>query len=221
GRRRPCSFPHSSTNLDAMTIQPGATALLLLDLQRDFLDPGGAYARHGLPVDRLRAIIPTVAGVAQASRAAHVPIFASKFTIFTSPGGLPLGLDPRVNARPFLMHEGFRLRDPGRELIPELPSPDYELDKPRFSAFHGTALEVLLRSLDIDTVVLTGIVTHGGVEATARDALIRDFSVVILEDCVAAFDEDLHLASLRGMGLYQTVMDSAAYLRELTRPRSQ
>ena len=52
-------------------------------------------------------------------------------------------------------------------------------------------------------------------EATARDAMIRDFSVVILEDCVAAFDEELHLASLRGMGIYLTVMDSAAYLLAL------
>lgn len=198
-----------------MTIERGSTALLLLDLQRDFLDPDGVYARHGLPVERLRGILPAVERVAQASRKAHVPIFASKFTIFTSPGGAPLGLDHIVKARPFLLQEGFRLGDPGRELIAELPRPDYELDKPRFSAFHGTPLEVLLRSLDIDTLVLTGIVTHGGVEATARDALIRDFSVVILEDGVAAFDEQLHLASLRGMGLYLTVMDSADYLRAL------
>jgi ureidoacrylate peracid hydrolase len=198
-----------------MTIERGSTALLLLDLQRDFLDPDGVYARHGLPVERLRGILPAVERVAQASRKAHVPIFASKFTIFTSPGGAPLGLDHIVKARPFLLQEGFRLGDPGRELIAELPRPDYELDKPRFSAFHGTPLEVLLRSLDIDTLVLTGIVTHGGVEATARDALIRDFAVVILEDGVAAFDEQLHLASLRGMGLYLTVMDSADYLRAL------
>jgi nicotinamidase-related amidase len=198
-----------------MTISRGSTALLLLDLQRDFLDPGGIYARQGLPVERLRAILPAVVRVAQASRAAHVPIFASKFTIYTSPGGAPLGLDHIVKARPFLRERGFRLGDPGRELLPELPRPDYELDKPRFSAFHGTPLEVLLRSLGVDTLVLTGIVTHGGVEATARDALIRDFSVVILEDCVAAFDEDLHLASLRGLGLYLTVLDSAAYLTAL------
>ena len=52
-------------------------------------------------------------------------------------------------------------------------------------------------------------------EATTRDAMIRNFSVVILEDCVAAFDEELHLASLRGLGLYLTVMDSAPYLSAL------
>src|SRR5438093_265959 len=198
-----------------MTISRGSTALLLLDLQRDFLDPDGVYARHGLPVSRLRGIITTIARVAAASRAAHVPIFASKFTVYTSPAGAPLGLDHIVKARPFLRTTGFRLGDRGRELIPELGPVDYELDKPRFSAFHGTPLEVLLRSLEIDTVVLTGIVTHGGVEGTARDAMIRDFSVVILEDCVAAFDEELHLASLRGMGMYVTVMDAAAYLKAL------
>ncbi|HET7876389.1 MAG TPA: cysteine hydrolase [Methylomirabilota bacterium] len=198
-----------------MTVKRGSTALLLLGLQRDLLDPGGVYARHGLPIERLRSIIPAVERVAHASRAAHVPAFATKFTIYTAPGGAPLGLEYLVRARPFLLHEGFRVRDPGRELIPELPRPDYELDQPRGSAFHGTPLELLLRSLDIDTVVLAGTLTHGGVEATARDAMIRDFSVIILEDCVAAFEEELHLASLRGMGLYVTVMDSAAYLREL------
>ncbi len=198
-----------------MPITRGATALLLLDLQRDFMEPGGVYARHGLPIERLRDVIPAVERVARASRDAHVPIFASKFTVYTSPSGVPLGLDHIIKARPFLLEEGFRLDDPGRKLIQELPRPDYELDKPGFSAFHGTPLELLLRALDIDTVVLTGIVTHGGVEATARDAMIRDLEVVILEDCVAAFDEDLHLASLRGLGLYLTVMDSASYVRAL------
>ena len=198
-----------------MAIARGSTALLLLDLQRDFLDAGGVYARHGLPVDRLRAILPAVEQVAHASRAAHLPIFASRFTVFTAPDGRPLGLDHIVKARPFLLSEGFRVGDPGRELIPGLPQPDYVLDKPRFSAFHGTPLEVLLRSLGIDTLVLTGIVTHGGVEATARDAMIRDFAVIIVDDCVAAFDEDLHLASLRGLGMFLTVMDSQAYLRDL------
>jgi nicotinamidase-related amidase len=199
-----------------MKIHHGATALLLLDLQRDFIDPDGVYARHGLPVERLRTVVPTIAQVATASRAAHVPVFASKFTIYVSPGGSPLGIEAIVRARPFLREEGFRLGAPGRELIQDLPRPHYEFDKPRFSAFHGTPLEVLLRSLGIETVVLTGIVTHGGVEATARDAMIRDFSVVILEDCVAAFDEDLHLASLRGIGLYVTVARSGEYLRALS-----
>jgi ureidoacrylate peracid hydrolase len=192
-----------------------STALLLLDFQRDFMDPAGAYARHGLPVERLRAIVPAVVRVAEASRRAHIPIFASKFTIYTTPAGVPLGLDYLGRARPFLRQEGFRPTDAGRALIPDLPRPDYEFDKPRASAFHGTPLEVLLRSLDIDTVVLGGIVTHGGVEATARDAMIRDLNVLILEDCVAAFDEELHLASLRALGLYVTLLDSAAYLRAL------
>src|SRR5262249_25717991 len=119
--RRGSPRPPSMTG--SMSLEPGSTALLLLDLQRDFLDPTGVYARHGLPVDRLRAIVPAVERITRASRAAHVPIFASKFTIFTSPGGAPLGLDHIVKARPFLLQEGFRLGDAGRELASELSRP--------------------------------------------------------------------------------------------------
>lgn len=198
-----------------MNLHRGSTALLLLDLQRDFLEPTGLYARHGLPVERLRVILPAVRRVTEACRAAHIPVFASKFTVYTSPAGRPLGLDHLLKIRPFLREEGFRLGEPGRELIPEIGRVDYELDKPRFSAFFGTPLEILLRSLDIDTLALAGIVTHGGVEATARDAMLRDLAVVILEDCVAALDEELHLASLRSMGLYLTLMDSGSFLRAL------
>jgi len=198
------------TSLDA-----ASTALLLLDLQRDFMDPGGVYARHGMPVTPLRAIIPATRRVAEACRAARIPTFASKFTVFTDPAGLPLGLGHIVRARPFLQEQGFRPGDAGRELIPELPRPHYELDKPRFSAFHGTPLEVLLRSLGVRTVVLAGIVTYGGVETTARDAMVRDFSVVVLEDCVAALDEPLHRSALRSMSQYLDVMPSAAFLSAL------
>ena len=78
----------------AMSLAHGSTALLLLDLQRDFLEPDGVYARHGLPVERLRGIVPAIRRVVEGSRAVHVPVFALRFTIYTSPGGVPLGLDP-------------------------------------------------------------------------------------------------------------------------------
>jgi nicotinamidase-related amidase len=191
------------------------TALLLLDLQRDFMDLEGVYGRHGLPVERLRGIVPAVSRVAAACRARGVPVFASRFTVFTAPDGTPLGLDHIARARPFLAREGFRWGDPGRELIEELPPPDYVLDKPRFSAFYGTPLEVLLRSLGVTRLALAGIVTHGGVESTARDAMLRDLAVVVLEDCVAALDAELHRASLRSMALYLTVMGSPEFLDTL------
>ncbi|MBI3827112.1 MAG: cysteine hydrolase [Candidatus Rokubacteria bacterium] len=198
-----------------MTIDPHKTALLMTDMQRDFMDPDGVYGRHGLAVGSLRRLIPPVARVAEASRAAGLPLFASKFTIWTSPAGAAIGIGHIVGARPFLAKEGFRRGDPGRELVAGLPRPDYHLDKPRFSAFHGTPLEPLLRSLGATTLVLTGIVTNGGVEATARDAILRDFGVVVLEDCVGALDDELHRGSLRNMGAYMTVASAAEYLEAL------
>jgi ureidoacrylate peracid hydrolase len=198
-----------------MTIDPRRTALLMVDMQRDFMDADGVYGRHGLPTAQLRRLIAPVARVAEASRAVGMPLFASKFTIWASPAGAAIGIGHIVGARPFLAKEGFRLGDPGRELVIGLPRPDYELNKPRFSAFHGTPLEPLLRSLAATTVVLTGIVTNGGVEATARDALLRDFSVVVLEDCVGALDQELHEASLRNMGAYMAVVSSTEYLSAL------
>src|SRR5262249_58797415 len=96
------------------TVDRGSGALVLLALQRASLAPSGVYARHGLPVSRIRSIIPVAARVAEASRAAHLPVFAANFTIYTSPAGKPLGLEHIVKARPFLTEEGFRLGPPGR-----------------------------------------------------------------------------------------------------------
>ncbi|MGH7279681.1 MAG: cysteine hydrolase family protein [Candidatus Rokuibacteriota bacterium] len=196
-------------------LPPGRTALLLLDLQRDMMDADGVYARHGFPVDRLRHVVPVVCRVAEASRARGVPIFASKFTVFTSPSGRPLGLEQLARTRPFLAREGFRVGDRGRELIAGLPTPDYSLDKPRFSAFHGTSLELLLSALEIRTIVLTGIVSGGAVESTARDAVLRGLSVVVLEDGLAGLDEDVDARGLVLAGSDVAVMDSASYVRAL------
>jgi nicotinamidase-related amidase len=167
-----------------MHVDARSTALLMLDLQRDVLDADGLFARHGFAVAAAPAIVPALIRVAEASRARGVALFASKFTVFTSPSGRPLGGEPLIAALPFLAREGFRPGDLGRELVAGLPAPDYTLAKPRFSAFHGTSLELLLSAREIRTLILTGVVS--AVEATARDAILRNFTAVVLEDCVAA-----------------------------------
>jgi nicotinamidase-related amidase len=191
------------------------TALLVLDVQRDLLDPDGVFARHGIAVAPARAIVPAVIAVAQASRAHGVVIFASKFTVFTSPSGRPLGVEQLITALPFLAREGFRLGEPGRDLVAGLPAPDYALDKPRFSAFHGTSLELLLSALEIRTLVLTGVVS--AVEATARDAILRNFAAVVLEDCVAAVGADAGSVLGRALSADVTVSGSGEYLASLSR----
>ena len=195
-----------------MHVDAPSTALLVLDLQRDVLEADGLFARNGFAVVAAPVIVAAVIRVAEASRARGVPVFASKFTVFTSPSGRPLGGEPLIAALPFLAREGFRPGDPGRELVAGLPAPDYTLAKPRFSAFHGTSLELLLSAREIRTLILTGVVS--AVEATARDAILRNFTAVVLEDCLAATGDAAGF-SRRSLIADVRVETSAAYLAAL------
>ena len=78
------------------------------------------------------------------------------------------------------------------------------LPKHRFSAFADTGLDLMLRARGIETVVVAGVTTNCCVETTSREAVMRDFYLVVVEDCVAVKDhlKDLHDASLESLGLY-------------------
>ena len=184
-------------------------ALLVLDMQRDFCDRDGAYARNGLPVALLEPIVPAIASAIEAVRRVGAPVIATRFMIFTDPDGRAVGLDHMLAVRPFLAREGFRRGSPGCEVIDALPRADYEIERYRYSAFFGTPLELLLRGLGVHTLILAGIVTNGAVESTARDAHLRDFRLVTLRDGVASFRPDLHEASLRNLASLGEVVDSA------------
>jgi nicotinamidase-related amidase len=83
--------------------------------------------------------------------------------------------------------------------------------KPRMNPFFGTALESMLRSRDIDTVVLMGVATEFVVEAAARHAADADFRVIVLEDCCAAFSDEAHKVALHIMDHMATVATSADF----------
>jgi biuret amidohydrolase len=87
--------------------------------------------------------------------------------------------------------------------------------KPRMNPFYGTSIESMLRSRDIDTVVLMGVATEFVVESAARYAADADFQVVVLEDCCAAFSEEAHTASLRLMDHLATVATSKEFLESI------
>jgi nicotinamidase-related amidase len=88
--------------------------------------------------------------------------------------------------------------------MPELgPEPeDFVIDyKRRMSSFYGTDLELLLRTLGVETVVITGVNTNTCVQCAAMEAYNRDFQVVVVRECVASMDgEDLHLFALANIG---------------------
>ena len=87
--------------------------------------------------------------------------------------------------------------------------------KPRMNPFFGTALESMLRSRDIDTVILMGVATEFVVEAAARHAADADFRVIVLEDCCAAFSDDAHRGSLHIMDHLATLATSTDFLESV------
>jgi nicotinamidase-related amidase len=89
----------------------------------------------------------------------------------------------------------------GHQIVDELkPQPhDLVVKKHRSSAFVDTELDLLLRSNSVQTVLITGVVTEGCVESTARDASFKDYIVVLLEDCIGSGNPRLHSASLEVM----------------------
>lgn len=185
-------------------------ALLVFDMQVDFCHPEGVYHRlGGFNLDAINKITPRIRQVMETARAARIPIIGTKFTVFSDLDGKAIGLGHLAELRPFLAQEGFRQGSAGQQIIPELPRPDYEIEKTRFSAFYSTLLDALLRALKAERLILTGIATNGAVEATARDAIMRDLSTTILRDCTASFNPALHQASLANLASLGRVCDSS------------
>jgi nicotinamidase-related amidase len=188
----------------AELVDPAHTALLLIDMQCDFVEPNGAFGMLGIDLSMYRETRPRLAGLLDEARRAPVLVVHVQNT--TLPGRLsdsPAQI--RFNLR---MHEANR-RDAaplrysvegthGHEIVEELRPEAGEIvvKKHRSSAFWGTDLAMLLRSNGVKTVVIGGCTTEGCVESTARDAMFNDFYVVIALDCVASDDREQHDASL-------------------------
>jgi nicotinamidase-related amidase len=191
------------TELDELT-DPAHTALLLVDMQRDFIEANGAFASLGIDLSMYGEVRENLAGLLGAARrrgvmVVHLQNAALPDRISDSPAQIRFNLRMHQAAR----SEGPALRytipgTPGHEFIDELrPLPgELVVRKYRSSGFWGTTLEMLLRSNGVKTVVVGGCTTEGCVESTARDAMFCDYYVVIAEDCVGSDDREQHCASM-------------------------
>jgi nicotinamidase-related amidase len=184
-------------------VDPSRAALVIIDMQRDFIEPGFAFDRLGVDLTMYPAVRARIVTLLREARAAGVLVVHVQMT--TLPGGMsesPAQL--RFNLRLHQQtHACVPLRytrqgDPGWEFVAELTPGDGELVVPKWrsSGFWGTSLNMLLRSNGIETAVVTGCTTEGCVESTARDALFNDYYVVIVEDCVGSDDRAQHEASM-------------------------
>ena len=189
--------------------------LVLADLQNDFLHPAGAYGRAGCSAEAIAALPPRIKPLADAVRAAGGWIVATHFTLVPGRNGDPL-IDPHLKQlRPFLGRGDFAPGSWGHALVDQLAPADLAVEKVAYSAFYMTRLEWLLRKVGIETLGFCGIVTNGGVASTLRDAHVRGFRTILLEDGCAAFSEDLHKASVTSLGSVARVMRCAELERTI------
>ena len=200
----------------AADFDPRHTALLIIDLQNDFLAADGAYARGGAVSAGAQALPARVAAVAQALKAAGGMVVASQFTLWPDAQGEPM-ISPHLKSlRPFLRRGDFAPGSTGQANVAEIaPWVDVSVSKVAYSAFFNTQLDWVLRRAGITTVAVCGIVTNGGVASTVRDAHMRDYRTLVLADGCAAFSTQVHDTSLADMATVAQVMrcaDSSAAL---------
>lgn len=188
------------------SIDPKRTALLTIDLQNDFLHPDGAYGRAGQGAEAIKALPDRVAPVRDALRAKGGTYVSAQFTLVPGPGGTPLIAPHLKQLRPFLTKGDFAPGSFGHNLVDALAPADYTVEKVAYSAFYQTRLEYILRALDIDTLIVGGIVTNGGVASTLRDAHLRNIETIMLSDGCAAFKQEVHDATLVSLGTVTHVM---------------
>lgn len=175
------------------------TALLIVDLQNDFIHPNGAYARGGQGAPAIAALPARVAPFANALRAAGGVIMATQFTLVPGRGGEPIVSPHLKQLRPFLTKGDFAPGSWGQDVVDDLQPIDVKIEKVAYSAFYMTRLEWVLRKLGVSHLLVCGIVTNGGVASTVRDAHVRDIDVTVIEDCCAAFSDAVHQAAIEGL----------------------
>lgn len=179
-------------------VDPRWTALVVIDIQNDFCMPKGHFARYGKDVARMQpAVDKMVSFVAQAQE-------LGMRTVFLRQASLP---DGRMDSPAWLR---FKTRDgkapdytiPGTwgwEFVDGLKvrDGDWVVEKFRPDGFIGTNLDHVLRTQGIQSVILLGTTTEGCVESTVRAASYHDYYTVVVSDCVASPNAELHEGSLR------------------------
>ena len=198
------------------SLVPGRTCVLLIDLQNDFLHPDGWYARSGVDISHMRRVIEPSQRLLREARAAGLPV------VWTRHGYRDArDAGPFLELRPFLAEGGLRLGTWGFELYEELEpaEDDWIVEKNRLSAFFNTKLELVLRAVQAETILIGGVLTNQCVAATSKDAMFRDLKPIVVEECTGTTLPHLHEPALEmirvGWGAVQSLDEALAAVREL------
>lgn len=206
------------------------TALIIIDMQRDFVEPHGFGELLGNDVSQLRSVIEPTQKVLQAARDAGMLV------IHTREGHRPDLTDApaaKLNrgGKTFIGTQGPMGRilvrgEEGHDIIPELYPIDGEpiIDKPGKGAFYETDLPAILANRGIRTLITCGVTTEVCVQTTVREANDRGYECVVLEDCVGSYFPEFQRVSLEMIkaqgGIFGWV-SSSAHALEVLAPQSQ
>jgi ureidoacrylate peracid hydrolase len=182
--------------MSILTLIPNKTALLVIDLQNDTVSVGGKGEKLGaVKHAQSQHTVEHVNKLLTAARAAGSPVFHNLFVV--EPGAPAIGTNAPIFAS--IQAGGNVVRDTWGAKIAdgvEVARSDYLLERQRMDAFHGTQLNVMLRNLGIDTVIISGAWTNMAVEHTARSAADYGYRVVFASDATSTFSNDWQQAAL-------------------------
>lgn len=197
----PYAWPHDAS------LSPSTTALIIIDMQRDFLSPGGYLDAQGYSLSRFHAIIPRLVSLLSTFRRAGFPIFhtreghaphlatvSSREAHRSAVNGAEIGSKGPLGR---LLVRGQR----GHDIISELtPLPlEAVIDKPGRGAFTHTELDLVLRAKGIRNLVVCGVTADACVSSTVREASDRGYDVLVVEDGVESVSDELKTWSLESI----------------------
>ncbi len=211
----------------AYTFDPATTALVIIDMQRDFLEPEGFGEMLGNDVSLLQRVIEPLQGVLAAARDAgmlvihtregHRPDLADCPPSKLARGGGEMTIGSPGPKGRILVRGEF-----GHGIVEELGPIEGEvvLDKPGKGAFYATDLELLLRNGSVTHLIVTGVTTEVCVHTTVREANDRGFECLVLSDCCGSYFPEFHEIGLKMIaaqgGIFGWVADSDALLGALS-----
>jgi nicotinamidase-related amidase len=178
----------------AFDLDRGRCALIVIDMQRDFIEPGGFGASLGNDVGRLQAIVPTVALLIDGFRRAGLPIYHTRECHRPDLSDLPPAKLSRGKPSARIGEHGPMGRiliagEPGADIVPELrPVPgEPVIDKPGKGAFYATPLADMLSRQGVTQLVFAGVTTEVCVQTTMREANDRGFECLVAEDATESY----------------------------------
>ena len=215
-KARPFDFPYDFNFL------PAQTALMVIDLQIDFLSPDGYFARKGYDPAPLRKILPAVNQLIAAARKAGCKVIHTRQGYRADLADMS---DYEKWRRKRSGLDGTRILvrgSPGFEIVPEIEvhPDDIIIDKTANGAFTHTDLEHVLRARGITHLMFTGCTTDVCVHTTLREAADRNFQCLVIEDACASGDQYAHEAAIHMVtiedGLFGVVAHSSAVIEALS-----